>query len=462
MSTYSSTLPTERQTTRGLKGRHLQLMGMGGAIGAGFFLGSGSAIHEAGPGLLVAYLLAGIVIYLIMRALGEMAVAYPSAGSFTVYVTEFLGSYAGFVIGWSFWFAAVLGGIADMTAVGILVRHWDPAFPQWIAALCTAAVIYAINMRRVRSFGEAEYWMSMIKIVALLGVMICGLAILLFKLGDVGRHSGVSNLWTHGGFLPQGFSGVFTALPFVIFAYAGMEVLGLAAAETEKPEQTLPQAIRGLVYRVLFIYVGSLTVIMMLFPWNVIDPHGSPFIFVLSHAGLSSAASVVTFVAITAIVSSSNSLLFASSRMLRSMASSGQAPRWLERLSDQGVPQLSVSVSGVIMVIGVVLNYLIPEKLFGYILATVAWPILLAWASITVTHLVYRRALSKGEIAGGSFRMPGAPYTNWIILVAIGFVAVMLAMHGTTLTTFYILVGWFGMLTIAYRATVSRSFGIRR
>ena len=307
-TTDSRSMPTEAQPSRTLKGRHLQLMGMGAAIGAGFFLSSGSAIHEAGPGLLLAYLLAGTVMYLIMRALGELALAYPSAGSFTTYATKFLGPLAGFIMGWSYWLGALLVGIAEITAIGILLRPWFPGIPQWVPALGAVVLLYAVNIQTVRSFGEAEYWMSMIKVATLFGVLLC----------------------------------------------------------------------------------------------------------------------------------------------VRSLACSGQAPLRLQSLSRQGIPHFSVSVSGIAMLIGVGLNYAMPERLFGYLLTMVAWLILLVWANITLTHLLYRRGVSRGQSKRVSFRMPGAPYTSWLVLLAIGFVAVMLTIHESSLITLYLGFSWFGLLIVAY------------
>jgi AAT family amino acid transporter len=292
-TTYSRSIPAKTQPARTLKGRHLQLMGMGAAIGAGFFLSSGSAIHEAGPGLLLAYLLAGTVMYLIMRALGELALAYPSAGSFTTYATKFLGSLAGFIMGWSYWLGSLLVGIAEITAIGILLRPWFPEMPQWVPALGAVVLLYTINIQTVRSFGEAEYWMAMIKVGTLFGVLLCGVAIWLFRIGGVDRQASIANLWAYGGFFPNGVSGVLAALPAVVFAFGGGEVIGLAAAETERPEHTLPKAIRGIIYRIIFIYVGSLAIFMILCPWNRFEPTKSPFVFVLQHAGLSAAAGVV-------------------------------------------------------------------------------------------------------------------------------------------------------------------------
>jgi AAT family amino acid transporter/D-serine/D-alanine/glycine transporter len=393
-----------------------------------------------------------------MRALGELALAYPSAGSFVTYATKFLGPLAGFIMGWSYWLGGLVVGVAEITAVGILLRPWFPGIPQWVPALCAVVLLYAINIQTVRSFGEAEYWMAIIKVATLLGVLLCGVAILLFRIGDVGRQASISNLWTHGGFLPKGFFGVLAALSTVIFAFGGVEVIGLAAAETERPEHTLPRAIRGIIYRIIFIYVGSLAIVMMLYPWDLFEPTQSPFVLVLQRAGLSAAAGIVTFVAITALLSSCNCGLFGSSRMLRSLACSGQAPLRLQSLSRQGIPLFSVSLSGMAMLIGVGLNYVMPERLFGYLLTMVAWLVLLVWANITLTHLLYRRAVSRGQAQRVSFRMPGAPYTSWLVLLAIGFIAVMLVVHESTAITLYIVLAWLGLLIVAYRVTASGYF----
>ena len=436
--------------SHGLKNRHLQLIGIGGAIGAGFFLSSGAAISQAGPALLIAYVLTGAVIFLMMRALGELTLAHPASGSFSSYATQFIGPLAGFITGWSYWLASLLVGIAEITGIGLLLHHWFPHTPQWIPALCTTVLLYGINMRAVKSFGETEYWLTTIKVATIVAVLLCGLAILFFKIGSLGQQASVSNLWTHGGFLPNGLHGLLAALPLVIFSYGGVEVIGLAAAETERPAHTLPRAINGVLYRILFFYVGSFAVIMMLSPWNLLDPKESPFVTILTHAGLPAAASVVTFVAITALLSSCNTGLFGTSRMLHALASSGQAPARLQKLNQRNIPYLSVTVSGGILMLGVVLNYLFPEKILGYLLTMVAWLLLWAWSAIALSHLLYRRSVSNERPSPVNFRMPGSPYTNWAILLVIAVVAITLAVYGSSRITFYILVSWLGLLTASY------------
>lgn len=427
-------------------------MALGGAIGAGFFLGSGAAISQAGPAILIAYIIGGAMIYLVMRALGELTLAHPSAGSFAAYTARFIGPRAGFITAWSYWLTLLLVALAEITGIGLLLHQWYPGVPQWIPALCATLVLYTINMSTVRSFGESEYWLSMIKVVTILAVLLCGFAILIFKIGDVGAHAHVANLWQHGGILPKGFVGLLAALPVVIFSFAGTEVIGFAAAEADQPERTLPRAINGVFLRIIFFYVGSLGMIMMLYSWDSLNPKASPFVLVLQQAGFTGAAGVVTFVAISALFSSSNTMLFASSRLLYALASSGDAPARLSRLNQRKIPSLSVTLSATILLFGVVLNYLIPDKIFGYLLSTTVWSALWIWTAIMLCHINYRRTLTNGSAAPGSYRLPGAPYTNWVILLLLGVISVLIATNSTTRVTCYVIGVWLTILVAAYYA----------
>jgi amino acid transporter, AAT family len=458
MERISEVQPTriEEQTSHSLKNRHLQLMALGGAIGAGFFLGTGAAISQAGPALLIAYLLAGSMIYLVMRALGELTLAYPARGSFAAYATQFISPLAGFITGWSYWLTFLLVGVAEITGIGLLVHQWYPAIPQWIPALCATMTLYAINMRTVKSFGESEYWLAMIKVVAIVAVLLAGLAILIFKIGDSGAHAHVSNLWQHGGILPKGFPGLLAAVPLVIFSFGGTEVIGFAAAETDKPEQTLPRAINGLFFRIILFYVGSIAIVMMVYPWNSLNPKESPFVSVLRQAGFASAAATLTVVAISAFFSSSNTFLYGSSRLLHALSTSGDAPASLQALNKRKIPYLSVTLSGTLLMMGVALNYLIPDKIFGYLLSASVWIVLWVWTSIMLCHLNYRRTLSKSSASHVSYKLPGAPLTNWIVILLIGVVGLLIATNGQTRTTFYVVMLWLGTLVAAYYAKNSR------
>jgi AAT family amino acid transporter/D-serine/D-alanine/glycine transporter len=293
----------------------------------------------------------------------------------------------------------------------------------------------------------------MMKVITLIAVLLCGVAVLVFKVGTVGAHAHIGNLWQHGGILPTGFPGLLTALPIVIFSFGGTEVIGLAAAETDQPEHTLPRAINGVFFRIILFYVGSLAIVMMLYSWNSIDPKDSPFVLVLKQAGFAAAAGALTFVAISAFFSSSNTALYGGSRILHALASAGDAPTRLQALNKRKISYLSVTLSGAVLMFGVVFNYLIPDKIFGYLLSAVAWIALWVWTSIMLCHFNYWRTHSNGSTPRGStFRLPGAPHTNWAIILVIGVIALLIAINGTTRITFYIMASWLVILVAAYHA----------
>ncbi len=432
-----------------LSARHVQFIAIGGAVGAGLFLGSGVAIHQAGPALLIGYGAAGVMIFLMARALGELALYRPVTGAFSTYAHELLGRRIGFLTGWSYWLVWVLVGTAEITATGVLVRHWFPQLPQWIPALLAGVLLYAVNRRAVESFGELEYWLSLIKVITIVGLLLCGLTILVFGWGGGSQNSHISNLWRYGGFFPHGWHGVIDALPVGLFAFGGLEIIGLTAAETANPATSLPRAINGVAYRILIFYIGSLAMIMMLYPWNALDSTRSPFVLVLERLGFPAAADAINFVVITALLSSCNSGIFASSRMLQSLAQSGSAPRWLGQLDHRRVPARSVSLCAAVLLVGVVMNYLVPDQIFGYLMAAVAALLMWTWAVIMLCHVAYRRRVGRGEAEAVGFRLPLAPYSNWLVLLFIGTVAVLLALNGESRAAYYTAACWFCILIVA-------------
>ncbi|MEP7247312.1 MAG: amino acid permease [Gammaproteobacteria bacterium] len=440
---------------RGLTARHVQFIALGGAIGAGLFLGSGVAISRAGPALLVAYAAAGLIIFLMARALGELALFRPVPGGFSTCANELLGRRVGFITGWSYWLMWVLVGTAEITGIGVLMRHWFPHLPQWIPALAAVGLLI-VNMTAVKAYGELEYWLALVKVLMIGGMLICGLMILVFGFGAAGERAGASNLWAYGGFFPHGWQGVLGALPVALFAFGGLEIIGLTAAETATPEKTLPRAINGVAYRILIFYIGSLAMIMLLYPWNALDSSRSPFILVLERIGFPAAAGVINFVVITALLSSCNSGIFGSSRMLHALSSSASAPAWLQSLSARRVPGRCITACALMLLVGVELNYVMPDRIFGYLMAAVSALLLWTWAVIMLCHLAYRRRVARGEAAPVSFRLPGAPYTNWLVLTFIATEAVLLAMGNDTRLAYATTAGWIGILLIADALTVRR------
>ena len=290
----------EENLERGLKERHIQLIALGGAIGVGLFLGSATAIKTAGPALLLSYIIGGLFILFIMRSLGELAVAYPVSGSFSAYANKFIGPLAGYITGWTYWFMWVVTCMAEITAVGVYVQFWFPDVPQWIPAMLALVAMTIVNVVAVSAFGEFEFWFAMIKIITILVMIVVGAMMIFFGLGNDGIPTGLTNLVTNGGFMPMGVEGVVMSLVMVMFAYLGIELVGVAAGEASNPEKTIPAAIDKVFWRILVFYVGALIVIMSLYPWNQLGTIGSPFVFTFKKLGIAAAAGIINFVVLTA------------------------------------------------------------------------------------------------------------------------------------------------------------------
>ncbi|MDB6091278.1 MAG: D-serine/D-alanine/glycine transporter [Gammaproteobacteria bacterium] len=440
----------ESSLSRNLQSRHIQLIAIGGTIGVGLFLGSAKAIHHAGPGLLGAYVVGGVAIFFIMRALGELLTYRPVAGSFAAYADEFCGPFAGFVTGWSYWFMWVVTAMAELTAIGIYVRYWLPEVPQWLPALVTLVVLYGSNQLAVRVFGELEFWFALIKVVTIIALILGGLVVIVFHVGELGATASFDNLWSHGGFLPFGILGVLLTLQIVMFAYSGVELIGVTAGEAENPEVVLPKATNGIIFRILIFYVGALLIIMALVPWTDLSPSTSPFVFVFEKMRVPAAATIINLVVITAATSSCNSGIFSTGRMLYSLALRGQAPRALASLNAQRVPAAGIHVSAAVMLVGVVLNYVVPEEVFTWVTSIALIGTLWTWAIIMVAHRNYRRAVQAGRVKAASYRMPGAPYANWLVVAFIIIVSGMLWLQPDTRVALYVAPFWFGLLGLGY------------
>ena len=444
---------------RGLKERHIQMIAIGGAIGVGLFLGSASAIQKAGPSLLLSYVVAGGVIFLIMRALGELLMYRPVAGSFATYADEFVGPWAGFVTGWTYWLMWVVIAMAEVTAAGIYVEYWIPGLPQWIPALVALLVLMGVNLIAVSLFGEFEFWFALIKVITIIGMILIGLAIILFGVSALGDSASFSNLWSHGGFFPKGLDGPFLALQIVMFAFLGVELIGVTAGEAQNPQKTIPSAVNKVIWRILIFYIGALLIIMSLVPWNQLDPKQSPFVVVFDRVGIPTAAGIVNFVVLTAALSSCNSGIFSTGRMLYTLAGFRQAPAALRKVSPQKVPAVGIAVSFSVMLIGVVLNYFIPERAFTYITSVATVCGLFVWGMVVYAHLCYRRLVNAGRLPASQFRMPATPAGNWFTLGFLAMVLVLLAFNKDTVIALYVAPVWIVVLVVGYFA--SRAHHIR-
>ncbi|CAB1251077.1 amino acid permease [Clostridium sp. MT-14] len=435
---------------RGLEERHIQLIALGGAIGVGLFLGSATAIQTAGPAILLVYIIAGLAMFVIMRALGELATSYPVSGSFSAYANEFISPLAGYMTGWTYWFMWVVTCMAEITAVGVYVKFWIPTMPQWIPALAALIIMTCVNLIAVKAYGEFEFWFAIIKVVTIIAIIVLGLLMIIFGFGNGGKPIGISNLWTHGGFFPKGGWGPMLAVTMVMFAYLGTELIGVTAGEAKNPEKTIPSAINKVLWRILIFYVGALFVIMSLYPWNTLGTTGSPFVLTFSKLGVSAAAGIINFVVLTAALSSCNSGIFSTGRMLYNLSLQGTAPKKFSKLGKTHVPATGILISAFFMLIGVVLNFLVPGKVFTYITSVATLGAIWTWGIILIAQMKFRKRLTPEEIKKLHFPMFGYPYLNWIVLAFLAFVIVMLAFSPDTRIALIVGCFWFLLILAFY------------
>jgi histidine transporter len=447
---------------RGLSARHIRFMALGSAIGTGLFYGSASAIQLAGPAVLLVYIIAGAAVYMVMRALGEMAVRNPVSGSFGEYATTYLGPLAGFVLGWTYAFEMVIVCLADVTAFGIYMGFWFPEVPRWIWVLGIVFLIGALNLCSVKVFGETEFWLSLLKVGAIIAMILAGFGIMLFGIGSVsgGGVSSVSNLWAYGGFMPNGIGGLVASLAVVMFAFGGIEIIGITAGEARNPERVIPRAINAVPLRILLFYVLTLFVLMSLYPWQQIGSQGSPFVQIFDHLGISSAATVLNIVVITAAVSAINSDIFGAGRMMYGLAIQGQAPKGFAQLSAHGVPWMTVLVMGIALLCGVVLNYLIPENVFLLIASIATFATVWVWLMILVTQIAMRRSMSAEEVAQLKFPVPFWPVAPIVATLFMVFVFGVLGYFPDSQAALVVGAVWIGLLVVAFWVWVKPKQGL--
>ncbi|MEE4691346.1 amino acid permease [Pseudomonas alliivorans] len=441
---------------RGLSARHIRFMALGSAIGTGLFYGSASAIQQAGPAVLLAYLIGGAAVFMVMRALGEMAVHHPVAGSFSHYATRYLGPLAGFVLGWTYAFEMIIVCLADVTAFGIYMGFWFPEVPRWIWVLGIVCLIAALNLCNVKVFGETEFWLSLLKVGAIIAMILAGFGIMLFGIGSstTGTEIGISNLWAHGGFMPNGVAGLIASFAVVMFAFGGIEVIGITAGEAKDPQRSLPSAINAVPLRILLFYVLTLFVLMSIYPWPQIGTQGSPFVQIFDNLGIASAATILNIVVISAAVSAINSDIFGAGRMMYGLARDGQAPASFARLSRQGVPWMTVLIMGVTLLGGVVLNYLIPKDVFLLIASLATFATVWVWLMILLTQVAMRRAMSAEEVAELKFPVPFWPYAPAAAIVFMLFIFGVLGYFPDNRAALIVGAIWIVLLVIAYRLWV--------
>ncbi|WP_306335836.1 amino acid permease [Streptomyces sp. KL118A] len=401
----------------GLKQRHLTMLGLGGVIGAGLFVGSGAGISVAGPGIVVSYLIAGALAMCVMRMLGEMSAAMPASGSFSVHAERALGRWAGFSVGWLYWFLLVVVLAVEATGAAQIANGWVPGVPQWAWVLVFMLVFTAANLASVKNFGEFEFWFATLKVFAIVAFLVLGLLAVFGVLPDTDP-VGLTNLTGQGGFLPHGWDGVVSGVLAVVFAFGGLEVVTIAAAESDDPVRSVARAVRSAVYRILFFYVGSMLVIVTVLPWTAQQAGVSPYVTVLDSIGVPSAGTIMNIVVFVALLSALNANLYGSSRMVFSLAERGEAPGALLKVSGGGVPRRAVLASVAFGFVSVLLNLKWPDSVFLYMLNSVGAVLLFVWALIAVSQLRLRRRIEREAPERLVLRMWAFPYLTWAALAA--------------------------------------------
>jgi amino acid transporter, AAT family len=403
----------QQNLKKGLLPRHVQFIALAGMIGTGIFKGSSDTLNIAGPSVVFTYLMGGLLLFIVMAALGEMALAFPN---FNVQhlVNKAFGFRVSFIVGWLYWINWILVTVVELLAAGSFLQFWFQDTPLWLLSLICAFVIIGINLFQVKYYGEMEFWFAGIKILALVAFIVLGFLLLLgFIPGDV--ENPISNYTGHGGFFPHGISGMLSAFLVVMFSYGGAELIGVAVTETKDADKVLPKIIKGAVWRVIIFYVLPILIICGIMPWNRVSSVDSPFVQVFSTTGLPGAAHIMNFVLMTAVLSAANSGIYATSRTLFSMAQSGVAPKGLAKTSKKGIPLVGIMITTVCILAGVYLAYITPGKIINYLMTIPGFTIMLIWICICAAQLKLRPTYNEKP----HFQVKGFPYTTIFAIVSL-------------------------------------------
>jgi L-asparagine permease len=435
-----------------LSNRQIQMIAMGGAIGTGLFLGAGSRLHSAGPSLAIVYAISGVFAFFVVRAMGELVMHRPSTGSFVSYSREFLGEKAAFFSGWMYFMNWAMSGIGDVTAAAIYVKFFAPHVPQWIPALIALVVVLSINLVSVALFGEMEFWFAAVKIVALVLFMVIGIVVLVARHQVAGHTTGPQLIFANGGFFPHGWTAALLILQGVVFAYAGIEMVGVTAGEAAEPRKVIPKAVNAVGWRIAIFYVGSVLLLVMLLPWTSYSGGESPFVTFLSRLGVPGAGGIMDLVVLTAALSSVNSGLYSTGRILRSLSANGSAPKFTGVIGRNGVPYGGVLLTASVYVVGVILNLFLPDQAFEIAVNFSALGIMCMWIMIMVCNLALQRAASRGQVRRPAYRLPLSPYTNYVTIAFLVIVfglswfdvpAGRIMIYGSPGVAALLVIGWF-------------------
>ncbi|KRN04790.1 amino acid H(+) symporter [Holzapfeliella floricola DSM 23037 = JCM 16512] len=432
----------------------MQMIALGGTIGVGLFMGAKSTIGWTGPSVLIAYAIAGLFLYLIMRALGEMLYVDPSTGSFSKFASEYIHPVFGYLTAWSNIFQFIVVGMSEVIAIGEYMEFWFPGLPVWVPGVIAIALLMIANLISVKMFGELEFWFSLIKVVTIVLMIIVGLIFIFFGLAGHPA-TGLSNLWAHGGFFTGGFNGFMFALALVLASYQGIELVGITAGEAEDPQPTLVRAIKSTVSRILIFYIGAIFVIVTIYPWNGLNEVGSPFVATFEKAGITFAAGIINFVVLTAALSGANSGIYSASRMSYTLASENQIPKVFKKLNSHNVPYIGVITITLGILLGVFLSVVIPllfpgtNNIFELVYSSSVLPGMVPWVVILISHLRFRKQHPE-LLKDHPFKMPLSPYTNYVTLAFLAITLVYMFINPATRASLLVGVAFLIIMTIIY------------
>ncbi|MFT8954445.1 amino acid permease [Liquorilactobacillus satsumensis] len=403
---------------RSMTAGQMEMISLGGAIGVGLFMGSAATIKWTGPSVLLAYMFVGLILYVVMRALGEMIYVNPGTGSFADYATEYVHPLAGYLAKWANVFEYIIVGMSEVVAATEYLKYWWPQINPFAAGIIIIIFLVLANLASAKAYGSLEFWFAMIKVITIILMILLGLMVIFFGFGNGGHPVGFSNLWQHGGFFTGGFKGFFFSMSIIVGSYQGIELLGISAGEVANPQKAIVKSVKSVLFRILIFYVGAIFVIVTIYPWNQLSAVGSPFVSTFAKVGITAAAAIINFVVLTAALSGANSGIYSSSRMLFKLAHEGNAPRIFGRLSKRVVPDAAIlGIAGGILV-GFAINMLATiykqstAELFVVVFSSSVLPGMIPWFVILLAELRFRRE-NPELMTAHPFKLPLYPYSNY-------------------------------------------------
>ena len=446
------------QLQRSLTSNQMQMIALGGTIGVGLFMGSTSTIKWTGPSVLLAYAFVGLLLYLVMRALGEMIFINPTTGSFADYATNYIHPLAGYLTKWSNVFQYIVVGISEVIAVSQYLNYWWPNLPGWISGVVVIATLTLANLASAKAYGTMEFYFAMIKVVTIILMIVLGVMVIFLGLGNHWHALGLSNLWTHGGFFTGGVKGFIFSLSIIVGSYQGIEVLGITAGEAANPRHAIVSSVKSVVWRILIFYIGAIFVIVTIYPWNQLAAVGSPFVETFSKVGIAGAAGIINFVVLTAAMSGANSGIYSSSRMLFKLSRDKETSGVFQKLSSHHVPYVSIlAISGGIL-LGLILNTVLSlyskstANIFVLVYSSSVLPGMVPWFVILWSELSFRRS-NKELLKDHPFKMPLYPLTNYFAIFALVLIVIFMFINPETRISVSIGAGFLVLLSLFFFAT---------